>query len=60
MRWPGQAARTTLNPTYTAQEVAHQLADADADMLITVPDLTEAAKNGAGARPVFAIGTPGY
>ncbi len=57
--WAGGTI-TTLNPTHTAREVAHQLADADADILITVPDLTLVAKNGAGVRPVFALGTPGY
>ena len=51
---------TTLNPGYTASEVAHQLADANADILITVADFVGTAKSGAGDRQVIVIGTPEY
>ena len=51
---------TTLNPAYTGPEVAHQLADAKADLLITVPEVLDAAKAGAGDRPVVVIGAPDF
>ncbi len=57
--WAGGTI-TTLNPTYTGPEVAHQLADAGADILITIPDFLETAKAGAGDRPVIVIGTPQF
>ncbi|MDA8584929.1 AMP-binding protein [Rhodobacteraceae bacterium] len=57
--WAGGTI-TTLNPSYTGPEVAHQLADASADILITIPDFMETAKAGAGGCPVVAIGTPEY
>jgi len=56
----GGGTITTLNPTYTANEVAHQLADAGAELLITIPDFMETATQGAGDIPVIAIGTPEY
>jgi 4-coumarate--CoA ligase len=56
----GGGTITTLNPTYTANEVAHQLADAGAELLITIPDFMETATEGAGDIPVIAIGTPDY
>lgn len=56
----GGGTITTLNPTYTAHEVAHQLADSRAELLITIPDFMETAKAGAGNIPVIAIGTPEY
>ncbi|MGJ8589040.1 MAG: AMP-binding protein [Yoonia sp.] len=56
----GGATITTLNPTYTANEVAHQMADAGAELLITIPNFLETAKEGAGDTPVIAIGTPEY
>jgi 4-coumarate--CoA ligase len=56
----GGGTITTLNPTYTANEVAHQLADAGAELLITIPDFMETATEGAGDIPVIAIGTPEY
>ena len=40
--------------------MAYQLADANADILITIPDFLETAKAGAGDRPVIAIGTPEF
>lgn len=56
----GGGTITTLNPTYTAHEVAHQMADSRAELLITIPDFMETAKAGAGDIPVIAIGTPEY
>ena len=38
---------TTLNPTYTAHEVRHQLNDSGAELLITVPDFLATAQAGA-------------
>jgi len=57
--WAGGTI-TTLNPGYTGSEVAHQLTDARADILITVADTYEAAVAGAGDRPVIQIGTPEF
>lgn len=56
----GDGTITTLNPTYTAHEVGHQLADSGAEILITIPDFMETAAEGAGDTPVIAIGTPEY
>lgn len=39
---------TTINPTYTAGEVLHQLKDSGANLLVTVPEMAETA--GAAAR----------
>jgi acyl-CoA synthetase (AMP-forming)/AMP-acid ligase II len=50
---------TTINPTYTAPEVAHQLQDAGADILITVPAFLETAKaaaEGTKVRDIVVIG----
>ncbi|EEB84508.1 AMP-binding protein [Roseobacter sp. GAI101] len=57
--WAGGTI-TTLNPTYTASEVKHQLADSSAEMLITVPDFMATATEGAGDLHVVAIGTREY
>lgn len=57
--WAGGTI-TTLNPTYTANEVAHQLKDAGAEMLLTIPDFVETARDGAGKIPVIAIGSEEY
>lgn len=38
---------TTINPTYTAPEVAHQLRDAGAALLVTAPALLELARAAA-------------
>lgn len=50
---------TTINPLYTADEVAHQLKDAGASYMLTVPALmdkaTEAAHE-AGIKEIFVIG----
>ncbi|MBQ1203209.1 MAG: AMP-binding protein, partial [Loktanella sp.] len=57
--WAGGTI-TTLNPTYTASEVRHQLADSKADILITIPDFLATAKEGAGDLPVVVIGSPDF
>lgn len=57
--WAG-GTLTTLNPTYTASEVKHQLTDSGAEILLTVPAFEETAKAGAGALPVITIGTSDY
>lgn len=57
--WAGGTI-TTLNPTYTANEVAHQMQDARAELLITIPDFMDTARTGAGDTPVIAIGSPEY
>ncbi|KIN73046.1 AMP-binding protein [Sulfitobacter guttiformis] len=44
--WAGGTI-TTINPTYTASEVAHQLRDSAADILITIPMFLETAQAGA-------------
>jgi len=54
--WAGGTI-TTLNPTYTAAEVGHQLHDSKAEFLITVPDFLDIAKQGAGRIDVVAIGS---
>jgi acyl-CoA synthetase (AMP-forming)/AMP-acid ligase II len=38
---------TTVNPLYTAKELAHQLEDSGAKLLVTVPAFLEAARDGA-------------
>ncbi len=40
--WAGGTV-TTINPTYTAHEVNHQLVDADADVLVTIAAFAETA-----------------
>ncbi len=53
------AATTTLNPVYTTREIATQLADARAQMLVTVPGLVEKAREAAalaGIARVVVIG----
>ncbi len=53
------AAVTTVNPTYGPQEVRHQLSDAGAVMLFTVPMFVEvalAAVEGTGVTEVVVIG----
>lgn len=57
--WAGGTI-TTLNPTYTASEVEHQLADSRAEFLITIPDFMDTARAGAGDLEVVAIGTPEF
>ena len=57
--WAGGTI-TTLNPTYTANEIRHQLADSKAEVLITIPDFMDTARDGAGDTPVIAIGSPEF
>ena len=50
---------TTINPTYTAGEVHHQLVDAGATRLVTVPMFLEIATEAAqdtGVKEIFVIG----
>jgi acyl-CoA synthetase (AMP-forming)/AMP-acid ligase II len=50
---------TTVNPLYTASELAHQLEDSGAKLLLTVPPFLEAAKEasaGVGIDEVFVVG----
>ena len=50
---------TTINPTYTAPEVMHQLNDASASLLITIPAflaIAEAAIIGTKVRQIVVIG----
>jgi acyl-CoA synthetase (AMP-forming)/AMP-acid ligase II len=54
---------TTVNPLYTAKELAHQLHDSGARMLLTVPAFAEAAMEAAGQAgiggQVFVLGEAG-
>ncbi|MBD0371438.1 MAG: 4-coumarate--CoA ligase family protein [Pyrinomonadaceae bacterium] len=50
---------TTVNPLYTADEVAHQLKDAGAKYLVTMPELLDKAReaaSGAGVEEIFVFG----
>lgn len=50
---------TTVNPLYTADELAHQLEDAGAKYLLTVPALMDKASEaceGSGVREIFVFG----
>jgi 4-coumarate--CoA ligase len=56
--WAGGTV-TTINPSYTAPEVAHQLRDSDATLLITVPaflDTARRAAEGTGVTEIAVIG----
>ncbi|HKS26857.1 MAG TPA: 4-coumarate--CoA ligase family protein [Pyrinomonadaceae bacterium] len=48
-------AVTTINPLYTAEEVAHQLKDANAKFMVTVPALLDKAREAAGETKVEEI-----
>lgn len=50
------AAITTINPTYTAPEVAHQLRDSGARLLVTIPAFLETAKAAAEGIEIAVIG----
>jgi acyl-CoA synthetase (AMP-forming)/AMP-acid ligase II len=53
------ATITTLNPTYTADEIRHQLRDAGATILVTVPavfDVARAAMAGTTVTELVVIG----
>ena len=50
---------TTINPTYTEREIHHQLVDADARLLVTVPpflDMARSACAGTSVEEVYVIG----
>jgi acyl-CoA synthetase (AMP-forming)/AMP-acid ligase II len=50
---------TTVNPLYTAGELAHQLSDCGARFLVTAPpclDVTREAATAAGVEEVFVVG----
>ena len=50
---------TTVNPTYTANEVHHQLTDSGASLLVTIPMFLEVATAGAegtGVTDTFVLG----
>ena len=56
--WAGGTI-TTINPTYTASEVNHQLIDSGAEALVTIPDFLETARAGAegtGVDKIIVIG----
>lgn len=56
--WAGGTI-TTINPTYTANEVNHQLIDAGADVLVTIGMFADTAKDaiqGTGVSDVVVIG----
>lgn len=56
--WAGGTV-TTINPTYTAPEVHHQLVDSGAELLITVApflDTARAAAEETGVRDIAVIG----
>lgn len=50
------ATVTTINPTYTASEVAHQLEDSGARLLVTVPVLLDTAQSATGDVEIAVIG----
>lgn len=50
---------TTMNPTYTAPEIHHQLIDSGAELLVTIPDFVDLAREGAkgtSVREIVVIG----
>ena len=53
------ATVTTLNPSYTAAEVAHQLKDSGANLMVTIPaflPVATAAVEGLAVREIVTIG----
>ena len=56
--WAGGTI-TTINPTYTAAEVSHQLVDSNAAILVTIPaflDTARAALEGTNTQEIHVIG----
>jgi acyl-CoA synthetase (AMP-forming)/AMP-acid ligase II len=54
---------TTINPVYTSEEIEHQLRDAGARFLVTVPPALEQARRaaeGAGVEELFVIGEDSF
>ena len=50
---------TTINPTYTAQEIQHQLLDSSARYLVTIPmflEIAQAAIEGTSVEEIFVFG----
>ena len=50
---------TTINPTYTAQEVTHQLLDSSAKYIVTIPmflEVAQAAIAGTSVEEIFVFG----
>lgn len=50
---------TTINPTYTAQEVNHQLIDSSAKYIVTIPmflEVAQAAVEGTSVEEIFVFG----
>jgi len=50
---------TTINPTYTAKELRHQLLDSGATYLVTIPQFLEAAREAitdTGVKEIFVFG----
>jgi acyl-CoA synthetase (AMP-forming)/AMP-acid ligase II len=50
---------TTINPTYTEREVHHQLEDAGASLLVTIPlflETARAAAEGTGVTEIYVLG----
>jgi len=56
--WAG-ATITTINPTYTAHELRHQLNDSGAELLITIPQFLDTARAGAEGTSVKEIAVLG-
>jgi len=55
----GGGTVTTINPTYTAPEITHQLQDAGATLLVTIPMFEEVARTameGTGVKELIVIG----
>jgi 4-coumarate--CoA ligase len=55
----GGGTITTVNPTYTAPEIRHQLNDSGATLLVTIPaflDTARAAVEGTDVREIVVIG----
>ena len=50
------ATITTINPTYTAPEVAHQLKDSGATLLVTIPAFLETARAAAEGIEIVMMG----
>src|SRR5664279_1313075 len=51
---------TTVNPTYTKREVHHQLVDAGAELIVTIPMFLETAKAaiaGTAVRAIYLLGS---
>lgn len=46
---------TTVNPSYTAEELSHQLRDSGATLLVTIPAFLETARAGADGTKVTEI-----